>query len=136
MNYIVNSKYGCDIYQEKTKYTHKASSISYIKLLCISYLFTLEGYLTACRKVFDYKYKIPVYIADHLQFIPTKSIKQMDVIWINYAEIKRFIVENDMILMIFHDESQIHIKMTEKAWLKQIRRLDMIKSYKVKHFHS
>ena len=136
MNYIVNSAYGCDIFQENKKHTFKSSSISYIKLLCIEHLFSFDGYLKACREIFKFKYKIPLYITENLQFIPTKSFKDMDVIWINYAQINHFIFKKQEILLVFYDETELCVKMSEKAWIKQIRRLDMIKSYKVKHFHS
>ena len=136
MNYIVNSMYGCDIYQEQTKSSYNASSISYIKLLCHEHLFTLEGYLKACKKIFKLKYKIPLYITENIQFIPTKSMRHIDVIWINYAQIKHFMSKKEGILIVFKDETEICIEMSKKAWIKQISKLDMIKSYKVKHFHS
>jgi competence transcription factor ComK len=60
----------------------------------------------------------------------------MDVIWINYAQIKHFMVKNQNLLLVFHDGMEKMIEMSEIAWIKQIKRLDMIKSYKVKHFHS
>jgi competence transcription factor ComK len=128
--------YGCDIYQEQTKSTYNASSISYIKLLCHEHLFTLEGYLKACKKIFKLKYKIPLYITENIQFIPTKSMRHIDVIWINYAQIKHFMSKKEEILIVFKDETEICIEMSKKAWIKQISKLDMIKSYKVKHFHS
>ena len=136
MNFIVNSTFGCDIYQNNHVETFKGSSITYIKLLCQKYLFTFEGYLKSCRVVFNYKYKIPLYISNKIQLIPTKSVKHMDTIWINYAEIKQFMTKNKQLLLIFYDGMEKTIEMSEIAWIKQISRLDMIKSYKVKHFHS
>jgi competence transcription factor ComK len=136
MNYIINSKHGCNIYQKDNMDYFKGSSISYIKQLCQKHLFTFEGYLKSCRAVFKYKYKIPLYITDSIQLIPTKSAKHMDVIWINYAQIKHFMVKNQNLLLVFHDGMEKMIEMSEIAWIKQIKRLDMIKSYKVKHFHS
>jgi competence transcription factor ComK len=63
-------------------------------------------------------------------------MRHIDVIWINYAQIKHFMSKKEEILIVFKDETEICIEMSKKAWIKQISKLDMIKSYKVKHFHS
>lgn len=136
MNYITNHAYGCMLYKNESNQIINMSSISYIKHLCENHLFTYQGYLKACRKKFDLKYKIPLYICEILQLIPTKSYRAYDVMWINYAAIERYEAINQKVRIYFFDHSQLMIDISYQTFKKQIIRLNQIRDVKVKHFHS
>lgn len=136
MNYITNHAYGCMLYKKDFNEVIKMSSISYIKHLCESHLFTYQGYLKACRKKFDLKYKIPLYICEMIQLIPTKSYRTYDVIWINYAYIMQYEAINDKVRVYFFDGSHLITDISYQTLKNQIIRLNQIREVKVKHFHS
>lgn len=136
MNYIINDAYGCCLFQNEVMTQVSMSSISYIKHLCHEHLFTYQGYLKACRKKLGLKYKIPLYISDLIQLIPTKNIKDIDTIWINYAYIKRYEADDQHVKIFFYDGLVLNAKISINALNLQIKRLNTIRDVKVKHFHS
>jgi competence transcription factor ComK len=135
MYYIVNTAYGCIIYQKNESIKKSINTFSYIKKLCLEHLFTYHGYIEACRKVLKLKYKIPLYINDVLQLIPIKSVREYDNIWVNYAYIKSYEAHNDGIEVFFYDGTQIVLNVSIKTFTTQIKRLNVIREVKVKHFH-
>ncbi len=135
MNYLTHHPYGCIVYKNESYEVFNMSSISYIKQLCYDHLFTYQGYLKACQKKFEFKYKIPLYISDMIQLIPTKSYRNTDVIWINYASIKGYSILNKQIHIKFFDDSELIANISYQAFKTQIIRLNQIRDVKVKHFH-
>ncbi|MDO9629276.1 MAG: competence protein ComK, partial [Acholeplasmataceae bacterium] len=114
----------------------KGSSLSYIKRLCVDHLFTYEGYLKAVKKKFDMSYKIPLYISDTIQLIPTKRTRDYENIWINYASIFRIEVDQQIQKITFYSGNTIHINSSNKTLKQQIKYLEQIRNTKVKHFHT
>jgi competence transcription factor ComK len=136
MNYISNTAYGCQIYQKNQIIKKDMNTLTYVKKLCLTYLFTYKGYIEACRKVLNLKYKIPLYISDRLQLIPVKSIRDYDNIWINYAYVKTYSQYKDSLIIVFYDGTQIVANISINTFRTQIKRLNAIRDIKVKHFHS
>lgn len=136
MNYIINTAYGCQIYQKNQIVKKNMNALSYIKKLCLNHLFTYQGYIQACRKVLNLKYKIPLYITATLQLIPIKSIRDYDNIWINYAYVRTYSADEAGLLVFFYDGTQLVANISIKTFKTQIKRLNAIRDMKVKHFHS
>ena len=136
MNYIANTAYGCKIYQQDKNIEVNMNAFTYIKKLCMKHLFSYKGYILACQKTLNLKYKVPLYITDHLQFIPSKNVRDFDCIWINYAYVYAYEAIKDGIRITFYDRTKIIIKVSIKSFKTQINRLNLIREVKVKHFHS
>jgi competence transcription factor ComK len=136
MNYIINTAYGCKIYQKNQMIKKDMNALTYVKKLCLNHLFTYQGYIEACRKVLNLKYKIPLHIKDSIQLIPIKSIRDYDNIWINYAYVKAYDAYNKGLIVFFYDGTQLVTNISIKTFRAQIKRLNDIRDIKVKHFHS
>ncbi len=136
MNYIANHKYGCILFKNDKNQVLNMSSISYIKHLCEEHLFTYQGYLQACRNKLDLKYKIPLYVCETIQLIPTKSHRRYDIVWINYAYIKHYEAIKEQVLINFFDGTKLLADISYQSLKTQIIRINRIRDVKVKHFHS
>ncbi|MCD4827380.1 MAG: competence protein ComK [Acholeplasmataceae bacterium] len=136
MNYIINTAYGCKLYQHQSFKEEHMNAFTYIKKICLTQLFTYKGYIFACQKTFNFKYKIPLYITDSLQFIPSKNARDYDSIWINYANVYAYVAIKNGISITFYDGTKVDIKISIKTFKTQINRLNLIREVKVKHFHS
>jgi competence transcription factor ComK len=135
INYIINTQLGTKIYQENGIKYEKYTNLTYIKKLCLEAMFSYEGYLKAVKKIYKFKYKIPVYINNSLMFIQTKRARDYDNIWINYASIKDIKCVEEFIEIIFYNNEMIQIKYAFHKFKLQIKYLEEIRNTKVKHFH-
>ena len=135
IEYITNEQNQTIIYQTDGISYANVSSLSYIKSLCMNYLFTYEGYLKAVKRVFDFKYRIPLYIHNELQMIATKCVKDYENIWINYAHVISITYLGNRMILGFTSHRKLEIKMTRYAFSQQIKRLTKIKFHISKHFH-
>ncbi|BCR36570.1 competence protein ComK [Mariniplasma anaerobium] len=135
MNYMINTSNGCQIYQKNQIIKKNMNTLTYVKKLCLNHLFTYQGYIDACRKVLNLKYKIPLYITDHIQLIPIKSIRDYDNVWINYAYVMSYRDYEGGLIVFFYDGTQIVANISIKTFRTQIERLNAIRDVKVKHFH-
>ena len=135
MDYIVNTAFGCHIYQKEDIVFMGMNAFTYIKKLCHQHLFTYSGYLEACRKTLALKYKIPLYIKETIQLIAIKSVRSYDNIWINYAYISSYKAFGKGVTLVFYDGRTLYANLSIDALKTQIKRLNLIKEVKVKHFH-
>lgn len=136
IEWITNEKNKAVIYQTEQTIKRNVSNLTVIKQLCISHLFTYDGYLKATKKVFDYHYRIPLYISDDIQLIATRRVRDYENIWINYASIVNVTYDKNRINITFTSYRKLTISMTPYAWKQQINRLNEIKLYISKHFHT
>jgi competence transcription factor ComK len=110
--------------------------ISYIKSLCYKHLFNYEGYKDAIKRVFGFKYKIPLYIDESLQLIPIERVRNYENIWVNFKAIDEIKVKEDTLEIYFYSHQKITIKSKMKTMKNQIKRLEQIRIYVSKHFHA
>lgn len=136
MNYMSNTAYGCQLYKENEIIKINMNALTYVKRLCLMHLFTYKGYIQACQKTLDFKYKIPLYLNDRLQLIPVKSIRDYDNVWVNYAYIKSYNEDLGGLHVLFYDGATITLPISKKTLIGQINRLNAIREVKIKHFHS
>lgn len=136
MNYVINTNFGCKVFQDNTSIEKQMSTMSYIQNLCHQHLFTYQGYLKACRKTLGFKYKIPLYLSESLQLVALKSVRDYDAIWVNCARIKGYHRHSNGVCIIFKDESSLIASISEKTLKTQIERLITIKEVKIKQFYN
>ena len=101
----------------------------------MNHLFTYEGYLKAVKHVFNYGYRIPVYINPHMMMFSTKNVRDYDNVWINYASIVSINYIGNRIRLGFTSGKEIEVIMSKHNLNMQIRRLQAIKFHISKHFH-
>jgi len=135
IEYLVNNGYGCLIYKNGTVTQYNGTNLSYIKKICIEYLFTFEGYTQAVQKKLGKQYKIPLFIDGELMLIPLKRIRDYDNIWINIAAIANIFEQKNAIEIVFESQRKLQINISMKSLRKQIKHLEVIQNAKVKHFH-
>lgn len=119
----------------ETNIIHKPV-ISYIKTMCYQHLFDYQGYKNAIKRVFGYKYKIPLYIDTQIQLIPTERIKNYENIWVNFQAIEKIISLDSNLEIQFYSGHKLRIKVSMNTMKKQIKRLEQIRIYLSKHFHA
>ncbi len=135
IDYIINVNSGCMVYQEEGNLLLKGSSLGYIKRLCEEHLFTYEGYLKAVKLKFKTYHKIPLFLSDTIQLIPTTRVRDYENLWINYASIFHIEKFEQKQKITFYSGSIITLDIPTKTLNKQIRYLIEIRNTKVKHFH-
>jgi len=104
--------------------------------MCYKYLFDYQGYKNAIKRVFGYKYKIPLYIDTQIQLIPTERIKNYENIWVNFQAIEKIVPLDGDLEIQFYSGHKLRIKVSMKTMKKQIKRLEQIRIYLSKHFHA
>lgn len=135
IEYIINHRNGSLIFQSDSIKQSNKTNLSIIKKLCLSALFTYDGYLKAVQNEFGKSYLIPVYIDEELMFIPIKRTRDYENIWINYAALIDVVSYHDYIEIIFDSTRKLSINISLKSFQKQIKYLEAIRKAKVKHFH-
>ncbi len=135
IEYIINNAYGCLVFQNGIDYQFKISNLSFIKKICLDYLFTYDSYLKAVQKKLGKIYKLPVYIDESLLMIPTQRNRNFDNIWINYAAIKKFYQHQGGIEIVFSSDIKLIVDISIESFRREIKYLDIIRKEKVKHFH-
>ena len=110
LNEIIEISYG------DRKEVHNKRFEKFISELCIMYLSTLQGRKEAIKKVFGYRYNVPIFVCEKMLFI--KLDKR---IWINIYEIKEVIKkEKDLVLILSNNE----IITILKGYNKNIRKIN------------
>ncbi len=135
IEYIININTGCMVYQEDENEIVKGSSLGYVKRLCQEHLFTYEGYLKAVKMKFDINHKIPLFISESIQLIPSARTRDYDNIWVNYATIFRIEEMEKSVRITFYSSHHVYLNISLKTFKQQIRYLEEIRNTKVKHFH-
>ncbi len=135
IEYIVNENNQTIIYQDDGKITKNVFNLTVVKQLCLTHLFTYDGYIKAVKKQLNYAYRIPVYIDEGLQLIATKGVRDYDNIWVNYASVTAINYVGNRVSVAFTSHRKIDLGLTRLAFSEQIKRLTVIKFHISKHFH-
>ena len=135
MNYIRNTAQGAIIYQKTHTNTHKRhSNLTVIKKLCVSHLFTYQGYLSAVKECLKMSYKVPIYMSEAHQWIALENIRCYENIWINMANVETTKRHHEGTQFVFFDTQTLCVKNKYEHILSLIEKLSAIRAYKVKHF--
>ncbi len=131
---MVNNGFGSIIYYTDHQEQISINNLSFIKRLCIEFVFTYEGYIKAVKKNSKFKYKIPVYIDDSLLLIQTRRVRSDDNIWFNYASVTNVICLDQGVELEFMSGNKLFINISYEALKTQITYLKEIRNRKVNIF--
>lgn len=134
IEYMVNNGFGSIIYYTDHQEQISINNLSFIKRLCIEFVFTYEGYIKAVKKNSKFKYKIPVYIDDSLLLIQTRRVRSDDNIWFNYASVTNVICLDQGVELEFMSGNKLFINISYEALKTQITYLKEIRNRKVNIF--
>lgn len=133
--YIEHTQFGTHIYQSKHIITQEKNALSVIKEMCISHLFTYDGYLKACKKVFHLTQLVPVYVSEEIMMMPTGRVRDYETIWINLAAVIDAEPFLEKTRLTFNNQATIVINISYNKYLRAKHVLNKIRNTKVKHFH-
>jgi len=109
MKYITRSTTGLSIGSTKEHIINKGLK-QYLNELCIKNLATFEGRIEAVRNVLNIVQNVPLYINDETLLIPTKSIRECDMYYINYHRILYIQDHLETCIIVFNDGSLLEIE--------------------------
>lgn len=107
------------VYEDKEKVVDIITN-KFIDNLCISFLSTKQGRITAFKKLFKYKYNVPIFINKNILLM---KIKAKDIIWVNFLLILKIYKEIDCIIIIFKCGKKLKIEAKYKTVIKKYNEL-------------
>ncbi|MBE0701215.1 MAG: competence protein ComK, partial [Acholeplasmataceae bacterium] len=110
IEYIINNHLGSMVYQEDQTVQHAKRNLCLIKSMCIEHFFTLEGYCYAVKKKLRFSYRVPLYLDEDHQFLPTQRLRDYENIWINHAAIGQIMSVDHGVEIIFYSGRRIYLK--------------------------
>lgn len=84
-------------------YILKIEGIKYLNSLLNQKIRDFYSYNKIISKILSIKTNIPIYIDRTIIFLPIKSYKSYDCIWLNYKEIKSIIDKSNSVLIRFNN---------------------------------
>ncbi len=117
----------------KDSYKEEIISIgikSYLNRLCMQNLSTFDGRRKATVKLLHQSNNTPIFINNDIFVYPTKSLREFDMLYINYHEVLSFkSIDSDNTLLIFNNLEQLVVNVSIKKVIKQHRRVETIIQY-------
>jgi len=127
MNYIRRNDDGVLIKDENHEYSLKIGIKNHINNLCMENLSTFDGRKKAVIKYLNQKNNIPIYVDDKVFLYPTKSIREYDMIFINYYSVLSFRkIDSTSTLFIFNNLDELVVNVSIKKVIKQHQRIENI----------
>ncbi len=130
MYYIRRDDYGVFIKDEEKEYLVNTGIKQYINNLCMNNLSTFEGRKKAVSNLLKQKNNIPIYIDNEIFLYPTKSLREYDMLFINYYAIlstKR--IDSKNTLIIFKNLEELIVNISIRKVMKQHKRIELIIHY-------
>lgn len=122
--YVVDLKEKIEISYINKKESYNKRFDKFINELCIRYLSTFNGRKEAFKKIFGYRYNVPIFVCDKILFIKVNNI-----MWINVYQVKEvFRKEKDIVLILSNNEI-IFIKNGHNKITKKITEIKKVFSY-------
>lgn len=85
-------------------YILKIEGIKYLNSLLNKKVRDFYSYNKIINKILNIKTNIPIFIDKNTIFLPIKSYKAYDCIWLNYREIKTIIGKSKTVLIKFNND--------------------------------
>ena len=127
MYYIRRNDNGVFIKDESREYSLRIGLKNYINNLCMENLSTFEGRKNATIKHLNQKNIIPIYVDDKVFLYPTKSLREYDMLYINYYSVLSFRkVDSVNTLFIFNNLDELIVNVGIKKIIKQHQRIETI----------
>lgn len=122
--YINDLKVSVEVY-----YSGKLEKIDktfdkFINELCLIYLSTVDGRKESFKKIFGYKYNIPIFVSEKMLFL-----KVSNNIWINVYQIKEIIKKEKDLVLILSNNEIISILNGYYKNIRKIKEINKVFSY-------
>lgn len=126
MNYIRRNNKGIEVsINGKLMYINKGIRW-YLNDLCIKNLSTLDGRIDAVKKKYNIKHKVPIFVDSKCILFSTGSMRDFEVVYINYFEMIEYSSKDEKTIIYFKDGTNIDIKLSLKIVRKQVSKIQYI----------
>jgi len=132
VNYIKRSMSGVVVSCEEGFVEYQEGLKSFINKLCFSRLVSYEGVLKATKAVFGYHKLIPIYVNKEILLFSTQSIRNLDVMFINYHQVHKIRKLKHEIEILFYDQSTLRLQIGRTFIKTQMKRCGAINNYLTK----
>ena len=132
MYYLKRNDTGILIKDGSKEYQINTGLKKYINDLCMENLSTYDGRRLAIASLLKQIDNIPIYINKHIFIFPTKSLREYDMLFINYFSIlsvKKY--DENHTLIIFENLEELVVEASIKKIIKQQKRIEKITDYSV-----
>lgn len=113
-------------------YILKDEGIKFINHLLNIRLRDFYSYNKIVKKLLNIKTNIPIYIDSNIIFLPIKSYKAYDCIWLNYKEIKSVVDKNKTCIIKFNDGEIKEFEVSYNKLKRIIKNAKILINYFVK----
>ena len=130
MHYLKRTNFGIHVSFSDEDVFIKNSLKNYINDLCLKNLSTYDGRRESVVSLLKEKCNIPIYINNSTFLYPTKSLREYDMLFLNYYEILSFRkVDSRKTLFIFNNLSEMIVNISINKVIKQHKRIEFITDY-------
>jgi len=130
MNYVKRSSCGVSISCRGDKQNLQIGIKAYINKLCQVRLASYDGIIKVTKNIFHFQRLIPIYAQKDILLFPLSSIRNMDVLYINYLEIYKINRDkNNNISIMFYDHTTLNVKISTVFLSKQMKRCERIMQF-------
>lgn len=118
MNYIKKNCYGIEVDGQYIDSSIK----SYLNKLCIKELSTFDGRYNASKFILKKVTNLPFYVNAKVCFFPTESIRNYDVLLLNFHNILKVkLLCKNISIVYFIDGSFVFVKSTKTKLINQMK---------------
>ena len=130
MYYLKRHNKGIIIKDESSEYLVSSGIKKYLNNLCMNNLSTFDGRRKAIVKLLEQKDNIPIYIDSNNFVYPTKSLREFDMIYINYFEVLSYKeIAYKKTLIVFKNLEYLVVDIDMKRIERQHKRIKKITEY-------
>lgn len=109
MKYLLRTDTGIKVIDESVKEI-KCGMKWYINQMLKQELTDYEARVKTTKAVLSLKSLVPIYIKNDILLFPTTSLRNHDMIFVNYHKVISFSKENEKTIIIFDDLSELRVK--------------------------
>lgn len=130
MHYLKRTNFGIQVCYGDNNVFVKNGLKNYINDLCMKNLSTYDGRRSAVVSLLKEKNNIPIYIDSSTFLYPTKSLREFDMLFLNYYSILSFRkVDSANTLFIFRNLEELIVKISINKVIRQHKRIELINDY-------
>lgn len=103
---------------------------SYLNNLCMDGLSTFDGRRKAITKLIMQKNNVPIYVSNKIFVYPTKSLREYDMLFINYHEVLSYKkIAKNKTLFVFNNLEELVVEVSINKIIKQHQRIELVYQY-------
>lgn len=124
--YIVDLLKKVKVVYDLRNEVHEKSCQTFLNELCLEDLSTFRGRIDAVKKMFLYKYNVPLFVNEKNIFL--KVMASFNV-WINIVEIDKIYRENEKVIITFLSGKVLKINTSYRTFMKNYKKIDELYKY-------